>query len=62
MFKLGTFELVIILFIILLLFGHKKLPELARALRKSLKEFKKAGKDIKDDVEEADKEQQKKNS
>jgi sec-independent protein translocase protein TatA len=37
-------ELIIILFVILLLFGSKKLPELARSIGKSISEFKK-GKD-----------------
>lgn len=37
----GGQELLIILFVVLLLFGAKKLPELSRALGKSLGEFKK---------------------
>jgi len=36
----GPSEVIIILFVILLLFGAKKLPELARSLGKSLNEFK----------------------
>lgn len=39
--NLGPFEILIILFVILLLFGAKRLPELARSLGKSLSEFKK---------------------
>lgn len=39
---LGTTEILIILFIVLLLFGAKKLPELAKGLGKSINEFKKA--------------------
>ena len=38
----GPQELVIILFIVLLLFGAKKLPELARGLGQGIREFKKA--------------------
>ncbi|MDF7823415.1 twin-arginine translocase TatA/TatE family subunit [Pontiellaceae bacterium B12227] len=43
----GGPELLVILFIVLLLFGAKKLPELSRSLGKSLGEFKKG----KDDLE-----------
>jgi sec-independent protein translocase protein TatA len=39
--NLGPTELIIILAIVLLLFGSKKLPDLARSLGKSSKEFKK---------------------
>jgi len=42
MFNLGVTELLIILFLILLLFGAKKLPDLASGLGKGLREFKKA--------------------
>ena len=43
---IGAWELIIILFVILLLFGGKKLPELAKSLGAGLKEFKKASRDI----------------
>ena len=49
----GPWEIVIILVIVLLLFGGKKLPELARGLGKGLREFKNASRDIKKEVEEA---------
>ena len=42
MFNLGTGELLIIFLVILLLFGAKKLPELARGLGKGINEFKDA--------------------
>ncbi len=42
MFQLGPGEILIILLVILLLFGANKIPELARALGKARKEFKKA--------------------
>jgi sec-independent protein translocase protein TatA len=38
----GTTELLLILAVVILLFGAKKLPELAKGLGKSIKEFKKA--------------------
>ncbi len=56
MFRFGTGELLLIFLIILLLFGAAKLPEIARAIGKAIKEFKKAGKDIKDDIEEKEEE------
>gem|GEM_PF-164062 len=50
---IGGPELLIILVIILLLFGAKKLPELAKGLGKSMKEFKKAAQEVQDDFQEA---------
>lgn len=50
---IGGPELLIILVIILLLFGAKKLPELARGLGSSMKEFKKATQDVQEDFKEA---------
>ena len=41
----GHMEIILIVFIILLLFGAKKLPELSRSLGKSLGEFKKGQKE-----------------
>ncbi len=60
MFRFGIAELSIILLIVLLLFGAKKLPEIARSLAKSIKEFKDAGKGIRDEIEESVKEEAKK--
>ena len=42
MFGLGMQELVIILVIVLVLFGAKRLPELATGMGKAIKNFKKA--------------------
>ena len=41
MFGLGSTELLIIAFIIILVFGSKKLPELAKGLGQGIKSFKK---------------------
>jgi sec-independent protein translocase protein TatA len=38
----GSGEILVILFIVLILFGGKKLPEFARSLGKGIREFKKA--------------------
>ncbi len=50
---LGMGELLIIFFVILLLFGAKRLPELASGLGKGIREFKKAANDVKDELEDA---------
>jgi sec-independent protein translocase protein TatA len=50
---IGGPELMMIMFIILLLFGANKLPELARGLGKSVKEFKKAASGVEEEVRRA---------
>ena len=42
---LGGWELVLILAVVLLLFGARKLPELAKGLGQGIREFKKASRD-----------------
>jgi sec-independent protein translocase protein TatA len=49
----GGMELFVILFIVLLLFGAKKLPGLAGSIGTSLKEFKKATKEAAEEDDEA---------
>ena len=46
----GGSEIILILFIILLLFGAKRLPELSRALGKSLSEFKRGKEDLEREI------------
>jgi len=46
----GGWELILILSVVLLLFGAKKLPELARGLGTGIKEFKKASSEAADDT------------
>ncbi|WP_020532383.1 Sec-independent protein translocase subunit TatA/TatB [Flexithrix dorotheae] len=48
----GGWEMFIIIFVILLLFGAKKIPELARGLGRGIREFKDATKDIKKEIED----------
>lgn len=47
--NLGFGEIMLIVFVALLLFGPKKLPELGKAAGKTLREFKNATKNIMDD-------------
>jgi sec-independent protein translocase protein TatA len=54
-FSLGGPEIFVIIFAILLLFGAKKIPELARGLGKGIREFKDATKEIKDEIDEGSK-------
>ena len=49
--SLGPWEIVLILLVIILIFGGKKIPELARGLGKGLREFKKTTREIKDEVD-----------
>jgi sec-independent protein translocase protein TatA len=49
--NLGPLEIVLIIVVILLLFGAKKLPELAKGLGQGLKEFKTAVKENQDEEE-----------
>ncbi|MBL0176827.1 MAG: twin-arginine translocase TatA/TatE family subunit [Ignavibacteria bacterium] len=48
--NIGTGEIIIILVIILVFFGAKKIPELAQGLGKGMREFRKAAKDIQEDI------------
>jgi sec-independent protein translocase protein TatA len=48
--NIGTGEIIIILVIILVFFGAKKIPELASGLGKGMREFRKAAKDIQEDI------------
>lgn len=49
--NLGVPELLIILLVVLVFFGSKKIPELAQGLGKGIREFRKATRDIEDVVE-----------
>ena len=48
--SLGPWEIALVILGIIILFGGKKLPELARGLGLGLREFKKAKQEIKDEV------------
>ena len=48
---LGTTEVVVIVLVVLVLFGAKKIPEFAKGLGKGLKQFKDAKNDIKETID-----------
>jgi sec-independent protein translocase protein TatA len=50
---LGGWEIVLILAVVLILFGSKKLPELAKGLGQGIKEFKKATREVSDEMSTA---------
>src|SRR5512143_1027181 len=56
MFNIGLPELLIIVAIALIVFGPNKLPELARAFGKAMREFKKATEEVKESFEAETKE------
>ncbi len=50
LFNLGGGEIILILALVLILFGARKLPELAKGLGQGIKEFKKATREVTDEV------------
>ncbi len=57
----GGYELIVILFVILLLFGGRKIPELMRGLGKGIREFNNARASIETEIKEGMKEDERKN-
>ncbi len=53
MFGLGWQELLLIFFIALLVFGPRKLPEIGRSIGKAIAEFKKSSEELKEEIEKA---------
>jgi len=53
---LGGWEILLIVLVLLIFFGAKKIPELAKGLGRGIREFKDATKEIKDEIEEGVKE------
>lgn len=48
---IGTWEILLIFLVALLLFGAKRIPEIAKGLGKGITEFKKAVKDVQGEIE-----------
>ena len=53
--NLGATEIILIVLVLLVFFGAKKIPELAQGLGKGIREFKKATREIQDDVDTSEK-------
>ena len=51
----GGMEWILIVLVVLIFFGAKKIPELARGLGKGIREFKDATKEVKKEIEEGEK-------
>lgn len=49
--NIGTGEILLIVLFILIFFGAKKIPELAQGLGKGIREFRKAAREVQEDVE-----------
>lgn len=60
--NLGAGEIILILLVILILFGAKKIPELARGIGKGMSEFKRGLKDVEEDIKTSEKEEKKSDS
>jgi sec-independent protein translocase protein TatA len=51
--QIGISEIILIVLAIIILFGAKKLPEIGSALGKAIREFRKASKDVEEEVKSA---------
>ncbi len=51
MFGLGVGELVLVVLILMIFFGPKKLPQLGKGIGEAIREFKKAGSELRSDSE-----------
>lgn len=56
MFGLGGPELMLILVVVLILFGAKKIPDFAKGLGQGIKEFRKASHEVQEEIERAGRE------
>ena len=50
--NIGPTELILILVVVLLLFGGKKIPEIAKSLAQGIREFKKASSDVEKEIKD----------
>ncbi|MFY0607265.1 MAG: twin-arginine translocase TatA/TatE family subunit [Cyclobacteriaceae bacterium] len=54
----GGWELIVIILFVIIFFGAKKIPEIARGMGKGIREFKDATKEIKNEIDEGGKDQE----
>jgi sec-independent protein translocase protein TatA len=59
--NLGAPELILILLVIFVFFGAKKIPEIAKGLGEGIREFRKAARDVQSEVEKETKKPDEKN-
>lgn len=60
-FNFGTGEIIVILVVVLLLFGAKRIPELARGIGRGVNSFRQGLNEVSDEVKNADKDKSDKN-
>ena len=49
--NLGTTEILLIVLVIVIFFGARKIPELAQGLGKGIREFRKAAREVQEDID-----------
>jgi sec-independent protein translocase protein TatA len=57
--SIGVPEILLILLVILILFGARRLPEIGKGLGKGIREFKKASREITDEINRDEEEKEK---
>lgn len=58
--NIGFGELLLILLVIIIFFGPKRIPDIAQSIGKGIREFKKAMRDVQDEIDKSVKEEPKK--
>ncbi len=59
LFNIGMPEIILIVIVVLLLFGGRKIPELMQGLGKGVRSFKKGLNEVEDEIKAVDKEEEK---
>lgn len=53
-FNIGMWEVLVILLVLLLVFGAKRLPEIGQSMGKGIREFKKSIREVKGEIEDVE--------